>query len=35
VYPRDGDTVEVLLGVADRLLYQAKAHARGRPAHHA
>ena len=32
VYPRDGDTVEVLLGVADRLLYEAKSRAPGRSA---
>jgi len=32
VYPRDGDTVEVLLGAADRLLYEAKGHATGKSA---
>ena len=35
IYPRDGDTVEVLLSVADRLLYEAKVHAHGKSAHRA
>ena len=34
-YPRDGDTVEVLLGVADRLLYEAKPHVPSRSARRA
>jgi diguanylate cyclase (GGDEF)-like protein len=34
VYPRDGDTVEVLLGAADGLLYDAKSHVHGRPVRH-
>jgi GGDEF domain-containing protein len=28
VYPRDGDTIETLLGAADRALYDAKAKTR-------
>ncbi len=35
IYPRDGDTVEALLSVADRLLYEAKVHAHRKSAHRA